>query len=368
MSRTELGILSLDEGYFEKIWGGRRLHDALGKPVDPETPIGEAWLVADHPQHGSRVTGGPHEGTLLHDLLARHGDALMGTVAKPTVHGRFPLLLKILDASDYLSVQVHPDDANAERLGEPDVGKTEMWHVLEAEPNSELICGMVPDVTREAFRKASEDGTTPQLLTHFGVTPGTSVFVPAGTVHAIGSGILLAEIQQNSDITYRVDDWGRVQPDGTSRELHIEKSLEVIHFGSKHHGPAEPLAAEADGATRHILSACRYFAAESLAIESEYTRDTSGRSFHIILATSGTLRVADGEREVALEPGNACVISASVGAFRISGPGTALEYYVPDLGLDVIKPLRRAGHANDAIVALGGDPRTSDLAADWLEN
>ena len=201
MGRERLPILRFEEGYFERIWGGQKLESFYGKPIPAAKPIGEAWIVADHAAHESRVDGGPCAGKTLGQLLEADAPGLLGTCAKATVHGRFPLLLKILDAHDVLSVQAHPDDACAERLGEPDVGKTEMWHVLDAEPGSELICGLDPGAGGEAFAAAVRNGSLEDLMVRFAVTEGDSVFVPAGTVHAIGRGILLAEIQQELDIS-----------------------------------------------------------------------------------------------------------------------------------------------------------------------
>ena len=356
-----LDLLRFDPGLSERIWGGTKLRDRFGLPTPDEQVIGEAWLVADHAQHESVVSEGPLAGQTLRDIMERHAPALLGPRAKPTVHGRFPLLLKLLDSSQPLSVQVHPDDADAQRMGEPDVGKTEMWHVLHADPGGELICGLQRDVRAETLARAVRDGSVETLMTRFGVEAGTSVFVPAGTVHAVGAGIVLAEIQQNSDLTYRLYDWGRLQPDGTPRELHVDKALEVIHFGSPHAGPARALAYDAQGATRQVLAACRYFAAERVEMSGAMDRPTRGESFHIVLAVAGRLAVEAGAMSPPLRPGQAVLVAAEQTVFRVEGEGTWLDYYVPDLERDIQAPLRQAGHAPEAIARLGGDPATSDL-------
>ncbi|MBN2310590.1 MAG: class I mannose-6-phosphate isomerase, partial [Candidatus Hydrogenedentes bacterium] len=262
---------------------------------------------------------------------------------------------------DHLSVQVHPDDACASRLGEPDVGKTEMWHVLRAQPGSELICGMDRSVTPDQFSRSVHDNSLGDLLTRFDVAPGDSVFVPAGTVHAIGGGIVLAEIQQNSDLTYRIYDWGRLQADGTPRQLHVDKALQAIHFGSKHGATNAPLAYQSHGGQRTVLAACRYFAAESVEVHGTLPCETRADSFHIILAKSGSVSIEAGQSSRQLKPGECALVPGHFGRFAVTGPGAFLDYYVPDLDRDVFAPLVGAGHNETDIVRLGGEPTESDL-------
>jgi len=287
----------------------------------------------------------------LRELLEHDSASILGSRARLTVHGRFPLLLKILDSMDWLSVQVHPDDACAARLGEPDVGKTEMWHVLHAGPGSELICGLDPSVDPDKFIDAARDGGLDDLLPRFQVRSGDSVLVRAGTVHAIGGGIVLAEIQQNSDLTYRIYDWNRVDSSGKPRELHLEKSREATHFGSRHGGKATPLELPdaPTGGERHLLAACQYFAAERIRVDSTWQRATRLESFHIFLNTDGQTRVTAGAGSVDLTPGVACLVPGSLPEAIVEGPGTLLEYYVPNPTTDLERPLTAAGHAPDAI-------------------
>lgn len=340
MSALDWDILRFTERYYERIWGGHKLRALYGKPVPENVRIGEAWLISDHPGDESVIAEGPFAGRTLQDLLAADAQALLGATARPTPSGRFPLLLKLLDSAESLSVQVHPDDDCAKRLGEPDVGKTEMWHVLQADPGSELICGLDPAVGREAFAHAVSGGSVETLLNRFPVQAGTSVFVAAGTVHAIGGGIVLAEIQQNSDLTYRIYDWGRLGSDGKTRELHLEKALEAIHFGSPHGGEAAPLACHAeDGAERTVLAACRQFAADHIACRGCYKRDTRGDSFHILLAKSGPLAVDVGQKTHTIDVAQAVLIPGQHEHYRVEGLGEFLDYYVPDLELDIIQLL-----------------------------
>lgn len=355
-------LLTFEEAYFERIWGGRRLRERLHKPVDINGPVGEAWLISDHLSHTSRVTGGPWAGRSLNQLLNDYPEFLLGTQARPTVHGRFPLLLKILDAADVLSVQVHPDDAAAATLGEPDVGKTEMWHVLESEPGSELICGLEPGVTRESFLRAISENRVQQIMRTFPAPPGTSAFVAAGTVHAIGAGVLLAEIQQNSDLTYRIYDWDRRDSQGNSRELHLEKAEQVTHFGSTHGGAACPLDYSDGNGDVTILGACRHFATALLKSPSGAPRKTHGRSFHMILSRDSRAIVRTAEASLTLERGCAALVPAGTETYVVESDGAVLDFFVPDLAQDIVVPLRAAGHTDSDIVALGGDARTSDLA------
>ena len=362
MHQEQIKLLHFGERYYERIWGGQDLREILGKNTPEGARVGEAWLVSDHPGDESVVDEGPLEGKSFRELLEAHPEAILGRKARLTVHGRFPLLLKLLDSADWLSVQVHPDDATARRLGEPDVGKTEMWHVLTANPGSELICGIAPEVTAAQFREALESDHVESLMTRFEAAPGISTFVAAGTVHAIGGGILLAEIQQNSDITYRIHDWGRIEKNGEPRELHIEKAIEAIHFGSVHGGPSEPLSYEAGGVRRSVLAACQYFAAELLHIEGEANRDTHGDSFHILLAKTDGLHVDAADQTRLLKAGQAVLVAGQVESFSVHGTGELLNYYVPVLDRDIMQPLRSAGYKVPDIIRLGGDPAHSDLA------
>jgi mannose-6-phosphate isomerase len=361
MNGSNAALLHFQERYYERIWGGTKLSSLYGKATPEGGPFGEAWLISDHPGDESVVDEGPLVGKTLHNLLEEDSAALLGSRAKLTIHGRFPLLLKILDSSAALSVQVHPDDETAKALGEPDVGKTEMWYVFQADPGSELICGIDPTANADQFAAAIQDGSVEGLMTRFEVEPGASTFVAAGIVHAIGGGIVLAEIQQNSDLTYRIYDWGRVQADGTARELHIEKACKAVQFGSPHGGAARPLSYKEDSAQRTVLSACRYFAAEEVVFEGFYEGLTRDESFHILLAKTDGVTLCAGGTERVMQNGEAVLVPASAGLYSAKGTGAFLDYYVPDLQRDIIAPLTEHGHAQADIVLLGGDPVTSDL-------
>ena len=363
MSSSRSELLVFEEQYFERIWGGQNLGAVFGKGIPPDRPIGEAWLISDHSTAESVVAEGAERGKTLHQLVQEDAGRVLGRHASLTVHGRFPLLLKLLDANDVLSVQVHPDDDTARRLNEPDVGKTEMWHVLEAAPGSELVCGLERNVTAEKLAAAIEENTLDELLVRFAVEPGDSVFVAAGSVHAIGGGNLLAEIQQNSDLTYRLYDWGRLQADGTSRALHVDKALASIHFGSPHSGKATVLSYTDGDVRRTMLAGCRYFAAELIELDgSAFNRETRCASFHILLSKSGRPVVRTGKAARSVDPGQAILVPGAATHFAVEGRGAVLDYFVPELRADIVEPLLEHGHSEEDIARLGGDPARSDLA------
>ena len=213
-----------------KVWGGRRLQRLLGKRLPPREPVGESWEVSDHPNGQSVVDDGPLAGTTLHDLVQRDESGLIGRRGALAPGGRFPLLFKFADAAQPLSVQVHPDDAYAREHGAGESGKSEAWCVLQTAPGARIARGLVPGITRETFAEAIRANAVERLLRFVEVRRGDVVDLPAGTVHALGAGVLVAEIQQSSDATYRIWDWNRTGLDGKPRELHVESALDVIRF------------------------------------------------------------------------------------------------------------------------------------------
>lgn len=343
-----MSILTFQEHYVRRMWGGDNLAHVFGKTI-PNEPIGEAWLIADHPQHTSIINRGPDTGRTLHDLLQRDPESILGTRAALTIHERFPLLLKLLDAQDKLSIQVHPDDEIATQLGEPDVGKTEMWHVLQADPGATLYCGMPESMTASTVESCIADGTISQQLTTITALPDMSIFVPAGTVHAIGEGCLLAEIQQNSDLTYRMDDWGRVENDGTPRELHLEKAKVATKYPNTHPGPMPNIDYQTENASIRILAACNYFATEEIQLNGVCTSLDRGETFQILLAKSGNLTIETADDTLTLSRGQTALIPADTKDFTLTGTASTLMYYVPDIRKNIIRPLLNAGYTRDEI-------------------
>ena len=211
----------------ERIWGGRKIEEVFGKNLPKNVQIGESWELADLPNDKSEIVNGPLAGQTINQVIAEFGTAITG---KDTYQPPLPLLIKILDAQDVLSVQVHPDAATCQRTGKGDP-KTECWYIIDAEPGAVIYKGLKPGTTKQQFSDAVASGTCEDYLVKIPVTVGECHFLPSGTCHAIGAGLLIAEIQQPSDTTYRVYDWNRVDPaTGQGRQLHIEDALESIHF------------------------------------------------------------------------------------------------------------------------------------------
>ncbi len=353
----QFGILKFQEHYMERLWGGDKLTRVLKRTVHQPGPVGEAWLISDHVSCESVVASGEFEGRSLRDLMDMDASAILGAQAQHTSQGRFPLLLKLIDAGDVLSVQVHPDDTKALRLGESDTGKTEMWYVIDAEDKSALFSGLCAGVTRDSFKAALNAGDVAPLLRGFSVSAGDGVFVNAGAVHAIGAGKLLAEIQQNSDITYRLFDWKRVDENGVPRTLHIEKAMAVMDFAIDHGGRVAPLRYTEGGVVREVLSACSYFAAERICVRGGAAFEGTGRSFHILMAVDDVVTLVAENSGCVLEQGEAALIPASVNEWRIKGTSNVLDYYVPALELDIIAPLRRHGYSDMQLRMLLGAAR-----------
>ncbi len=221
--------LLLEPILLPKIWGGRNLERLFHRSLPAGQRIGESWEVTDLPEGVSKVADGPEADRTLHDVVDSWGARLVGDV--PLVDGRFPLLIKFLDAEDVLSVQVHPDEEACAKIGGDARVKHEAWYILEARGDAAIYAGLREGVTREAFARAVEEGTVEPTLERIPVRAGDCYYLPSGTVHALGKGVMVAEVQTPSDTTYRVFDWNRLGDDGKPRELHIEKALMCIHFG-----------------------------------------------------------------------------------------------------------------------------------------
>lgn len=246
------------------VWGGRRLETVLDKRLPTADSYGESWEISDHPSHRTLLATAPGCGMSLRDLMVRHRNELLGPAASRCE--TFPWLIKFLDARDWLSVQVHPDDAGARTLCPGEGGKTEAWFILDASAGARIWAGLKPGVTPDDLRRSLFDGTVVDRLHSFAPKAGQCVFLPAGTVHAVGGGVLMAEIQQTSDATFRLFDWNRVDDQGKPRALHIEQALAAIDWSR---GPVEPMAVTDgpwDGAPAgplpdqaQCLVACRFF-------------------------------------------------------------------------------------------------------------
>jgi mannose-6-phosphate isomerase len=286
--------LTFEPIFVERVWGGRRLESELGKKLPTQKNIGESWEIVDRPEAQSIVHNGPLRGKTLHQLWTQYRDEVFGDIADSP---RFPLLLKLLDAQQKLSLQVHPPDGIASNLGgEP---KTEFWYVLGAEQDAELYLGFREPITREQFENALRDGKAADYVHSIRVKPGDAAFLPAGRFHALGAGNLLIEVQQNSDTTYRVFDWNRVDDKGRKRPLHIAEALQCIDFDDVR---PQLLRPEGEQLLHHNL-----FEIQKWTLDSPREITPRGK-FAIGCCLTGSLSCAG----VDLKPGDFCLIPAQL--------------------------------------------------------
>ncbi len=318
--------LTFEPQFRDYIWGGRNL-EKLGRRLPPGI-VAESWEISGHPSSPTVVDAGPYQGRPLTDLLTELGLDLVGRRSQAMLaRGRFPLLIKLLDANQDLSVQVHPDDDYARVHEHGELGKTEMWYILRARPGAQLIYGLRRGVTREEFMRALQAGELERCLHYLPVKEGDVIFLPAGTIHALLAGVIVVEIQQNSDTTYRVYDWNRVGPDGRPRPLHIEKALEVIDFDRVEPGPAEPQPIEArEGFRRELLVRCPYFTVEKihLAPGARFAGECTGETFEIWGCIEGEAMLTWQGDPVALPGVRFVLLPAALGAFAVEGKSSAV--------------------------------------------
>jgi mannose-6-phosphate isomerase len=322
MRREPLHPLRFEPILKELIWGGRRLGTILNKPLGSGSRYAESWEVADHRDDVSIVKEGPHAAASLRGLVRDRPEELLGPAVKAGT--QFPLLVKFLDAHQVLSVQVHPDDELGRRLAN-DNGKTETWVIIHAEPESQIYAGLKPGVTRNDFAAALAEDAVEPLLHRFEARPGDCILIPAGTVHAIGAGVVLAEIQQMSDATFRVHDWGRVGADGKPRALHLPEALESIDFAA---GPVNPLPTcpepiAGGNATRERLAACPYFALERLVLTGPVEVGEPDR-FTLLIGLGGSAEVRHDGTSWGLDFGQTLLLPASIGRCELAPRGEAV--------------------------------------------
>ncbi|RME66534.1 MAG: AI-2E family transporter, partial [Caldilineae bacterium] len=318
---TDLYPLLFEPVYKDYIWGGRNLERVLGRALPPGI-IAESWEIAAHPNGQSTVANGPLAGKTLAQLQEMLGERLVGSNSRRALDlGKFPLLIKLLDANRWLSVQVHPDDDYA-LAHEGEFGKTEMWVVLHAEPGAELIYGLRRGADRAAFTQAVAEGRVEELLHRIPVQAGDVIFVPAGAVHALGPGIIVAEIQQNSDTTYRIYDWGRLGHDGKPRPLHVESALEVIDWTlvEPQASRPTPLPGDGPGVAREELARCAYFLTQRLRLEpGAVLQDRcAGDTFQIWGVLDGAVDISWSGGEERLTAVAWTLLPADLGPFQIT--------------------------------------------------
>ena len=341
--------LKFEPVYKDYIWGGRNL-SRLGKKL-PDGIVAESWEVSCHPDGTSIIANGEFKGLPLPELIKRFGRSVMGSALSGKDMEKFPLLVKFIDANDNLSVQVHPDDSYAHEHENGEYGKNEMWYIMSAEPGARLIYDVSPGTDRKVFEEAVKAGTVESCLKTVEVAPGDAINIPSGLVHAIGKGIMLAEVQQNSNSTYRVFDYNRLDKNGNQRPLHIEKALDVIDFNSagrkeKYRG-LEVICSS--GFTKRYLVVNRYFSVELYAVDGTAVEGAYGDRFFIytFIEGSGEILYKEGSLEVCA--GESVLIPASLGAYSLAGRVKALKSYVPDIRRDVVAPLAENGYTMEDI-------------------
>ena len=324
--------LTFDPVFKDYPWGGRNLETKLGRTI-PDGIVAESWEIAAHPNGSSIVNAGPLQGKTLPAVQSLLGEALLGDRnAAALATGKFPLLIKILDANRWLSIQVHPDDAySMAHEGEP--GKTEMWVVLHAAPGAELIYGFAPGMTRAQYAAAIGTDASVDGLHRVTVKPGDVIFVPSGTIHALGPGVMVAEIQQNSDTTYRIWDWGRPRP------LHLEKSLDVLNFAQVAPDPAKPaILLDEEGLRIERLVACPYFETERITLPAghEFYGLCDGSSFEIWAVLQGQVTLTSDAAPLTLTAVQWVLLPAELGEFQLNAEADAvlLRVVTPELDED----------------------------------
>lgn len=298
-----------------KVWGGRKLAETMHKALPTDEPYGESWELHDT----CAILNGHLAGKTLGDALIAYGAALIGDISDPSEG--LPLLVKFIDAADWLSVQVHPNDAQAAELEGQPRGKTEAWYVLAADPGAKLVIGVQPGTSRDVMAQAIRENRLEHLLVYAGVQAGDALYMPAGTIHAIGPGILVYEIQQSSDTTYRLYDWGRMGLDGKPRPMHIDKGVKVSNLESvpqmSHPGSdPTPVVTVVKG---------KFFQTALHRIHGAQALDTHGRYFHALTCIGGSVDIAAGETTIRLQTGQTAMIPACVGAYTVSGTGNVLR-------------------------------------------
>lgn len=309
----------------ERIWGGEWLATGLGKKLPAGKKIGESWEISGVDGDISVVANGLLKGNNLQELVEVYMGDLVGDAVYAKFGLNFPLLIKLLDAQDVLSIQVHPNDLQAAERHNS-YGKTEMWYVMDCVPGSELYLGFEGNVTRDQYLEAVEKGTLPSILKKYSVKPGDTFFIPAGVIHAIGRGIQIAEIQQTSDITYRVDDWGRVDDSGKPREIHTELAVDVIDFGNKQN--FDVTRAPKAGEVVQLVS-CPYFTTSIVEVDGKMEMEYSKLdSFVVYIILDGALEVGYSKGAENVKAGETLLIPASEDEITLVGKARLLEVYI----------------------------------------
>jgi mannose-6-phosphate isomerase len=322
--------LRFDPIYQYRLWGGRGLTNVLSEPLPGDGPIGEAWVLSDREDHPSRIANGPLTGRTIGELLDQYPEQMLGRLAHRW--RRFPLLLKFLDAREMLSVQVHPSDTHVDLLPAGESGKTEAWVVLEAGTESRIYAGLKPGTTADDMRGALAKGTVADQLAYFTPKPGDAVFLPAGTVHTLGGGVVVFEVQQNSDVTFRLYDWGHLDAKtGQPRPLQTEQALASIDYAAGGAGLVEPVVEAETPVKREGLFHCEHFRLWRLGGQSPFTVGVRGAP-RVLVCLEGAGPIEHAGATYAIGKGDVWLLPAVAGAcaFHPRGAVNVLELALPD--------------------------------------
>ena len=311
--------MKLEAPLKDYLWGGTRLKDEYGKKTNLDK-VAESWELACHKDGKSKIVNGEAAGLFLEDWLAGQDKSVLGTNAASFPY--FPLLIKLIDAKGDLSVQVHPDNDYAMRV-EGEYGKTEMWYIVDCEPGASLLYGFKETISKEEFERRIADNTLLEVCNRVPVKKGDVFFIDSGTLHAIGKGILICEIQQNSNTTYRIYDYGRVGKDGKPRELHVKKAIDV----TKLEPPTKPTTALAKidiipGLDMKLLAECEYFTAYHATLKGEASLKAGSESFQTFTVLSGSLKLTSGDTVLDFYKGESVFIPAGLGIYTLTGEAT----------------------------------------------
>ena len=311
--------MKLEAPLKDYLWGGTRLKDEYGKKTNLDK-VAESWELACHKDGKSKIVNGEAAGLFLEDWLAGQDKSVLGTNAASFPY--FPLLIKLIDAKGDLSVQVHPDNDYAMRV-EGEYGKTEMWYIVDCEPGASLLYGFKEKISKEEFERRIADNTLLEVCNRVPVKKGDVFFIDSGTLHAIGRGILICEIQQNSNTTYRIYDYGRVGKDGKPRELHVKKAIDV----TKLEPPTKPTTALAKidiipGLDMKLLAECEYFTAYHATLKGEASLKAGSESFQTFTVLSGSLKLTSGDTVLDFYKGESVFIPAGLGIYTLTGDAT----------------------------------------------
>lgn len=357
-----LGPLFFEPVFKETIWGGTRLQSLLAKPLPPGAAVGESWEITAYGNEQSVIANGPLATMTLEQAIQSASERVMGTSSQGC---DFPLLVKFIDANDKLSIQVHPNDIQAVTNGWDQRGKTECWYIADAKPGARIIVGLKEGVSLEDVKSGVRSNTLEQLLNFIDIQSGDVLFIPAGTVHAILDGTLVYEIQESSNCTLRLYDWGRVDGQGNPRQLHVEQSLAVLQTDYHQSHKISPLLiGSAPGVSHALRVVCRYFAMEEFALQPQASLSLPRRGgFSIASVMRGTVVVEADGQTVELKTGTTTLIPAALGACVLTTPDEALLMHAwePDISADIIAPLRAQGIADSQIAALGGFAANNDI-------